>query len=236
MPPVAAAKMVRVPGPSGFGEGNHSPRGVEPHGPRQRSGARVRNVPAWQNASVAKHLSEREVMSSKCDRRRRPAGRQRLPTSPTWCERPQWRKLPDGSGRGDGPRFRAHREGQGDRCHAISGAVDGTEGMVLCCQDWRRLETEGAVKPKCTRNTRSGSPEGRVSSFRSPRTPLRNHGNFVLISPQQSSCGGSESSRAEGIQIFPGFPCAELLREGTGQRGVQNLRTRGSPTRPERRA
>jgi electron-transferring-flavoprotein dehydrogenase len=104
--------------------------------------------------------------------------------------------------------------------HSISGAVMDPKGLDALVPGWRTMEPRAPVEAEVHRDyalwlTAKGG-------FKFPVTPppLRNHGNFVVsLNKMVKWLGGIAEQK--GIQIFPGFPGAQLVRDGQRVTGVQ---------------
>jgi electron-transferring-flavoprotein dehydrogenase len=102
--------------------------------------------------------------------------------------------------------------------HSISGAVLDPKGLDELVPDWK---AKGApmLAEVGTDYALWLSEKG---GFRFPITPppLQNHGNFV-ISLNKLTPWLAELAEEKGVQVFPGFPGAKLVREGNAVKGVQ---------------
>ncbi len=104
--------------------------------------------------------------------------------------------------------------------HSLSGAVMDPKGLDALVPGWRTMEPRAPVEAEVHRDyalwlTAKGG-------FKLPITPppLRNHGNFVVsLNKMVKWLGGIAEQK--GIQIFPGFPGASLVRAGERVTGVQ---------------
>src|SRR5436190_665836 len=104
--------------------------------------------------------------------------------------------------------------------HSISGAVMDPKGLDALLPGWRTMEPKAPVEAEVHDDyalwlTAKGG-------FRFPLTPppLRNHGNFVVsLNKMVKWLGGIAEQK--GIQVFPGFPGAQLVRDGIKVTGVQ---------------
>jgi electron-transferring-flavoprotein dehydrogenase len=104
--------------------------------------------------------------------------------------------------------------------HSISGAVMDPKGLDALVPGWRTMEPRAPVEAEVHRDyamwlTAKGG-------FKLPITPppLRNHGNFVVSLNKMVKWLGALAEQ-KGIQIFPGFPGAKLVRDGARVTGVQ---------------
>jgi electron-transferring-flavoprotein dehydrogenase len=104
--------------------------------------------------------------------------------------------------------------------HSISGAVMDPKGLDALLPGWRTMEPKAPIEAEVHDDyalwlTAKGG-------FRFPITPppLKNHGNFVVsLNKLVKWLGGIAEQK--GIQVFPGFPGAALVREGNRVTGVQ---------------
>ena len=102
--------------------------------------------------------------------------------------------------------------------HGISGAVMDPIAMDQLMPDWRDsgapVESEVTSDALLYLNERNG--------FKFPFTPpsLKNRGKSVVSLNRLIRWMG-EQAEAKGVEIFPGFPGAQLLREGEAVTGVQ---------------
>ncbi len=108
--------------------------------------------------------------------------------------------------------------------HLLSGAVLDPRALAELLPDY---EAKGAPLIATVREDRIYflTASGKIKFPLTP-PPLRNHGNYI-ISLQQFGRWMAGLAEAEGIDMFPGFPAAELLMDGhrvvgvrTGDRGV----------------
>ncbi len=102
--------------------------------------------------------------------------------------------------------------------HAISGAVLDPRGLNELVPDWR--ERGAPVEAEVNDDyvlwlTANGGVKLPVTP-----PPLKNHGNYVVSLNKLTRWLG-EVAESKGIQIFPGFPGAALVRDGDKVTGVQ---------------
>lgn len=104
--------------------------------------------------------------------------------------------------------------------HSISGAVMDPKGLDALLPGWRTMEPQAPVEAEVHTDyvlwlTKAGG-------FRLPFTPppLKNHGNFVVSLNKLVKWLGAIAEQ-KGIQVFPGFPGAKLVRDGSRVTGVQ---------------
>ena len=104
--------------------------------------------------------------------------------------------------------------------HSISGAVMDPKAMDQLLPDWRSMEPKPPIEAEVDRDYALWLTEG--GGYRLPITPppLKNHGNLVVSLNKMVRWLG-EVAEAKGVQIFPGFPGAELVRDGDAVGGVQ---------------
>jgi len=105
--------------------------------------------------------------------------------------------------------------------HTLSGAVMRTEGIAELYPDWkeRGFPVEAEVGYDALAWLR---PNGKHWRFDGVLTPpqLKNHGN-VIISLNKSVRWLAEQAEGAGVEIYPGFAAAKLLRDGSRVLGVQ---------------
>ncbi|MBL8863334.1 MAG: electron transfer flavoprotein-ubiquinone oxidoreductase [Planctomycetes bacterium] len=104
--------------------------------------------------------------------------------------------------------------------HTLSGAVMNPRGMSELFPDWRErgCPVEAEVGPDAMWwLTRAGA-----TRFEGALCPpqLKNHGNFI-VSMNQVVGWMKAQAEALGVQVYPGFPAAEILFEGGRVIGVQ---------------
>src|SRR5689334_5759337 len=123
-------------------------------------------------------------------------------------------------GTGMAPEIVLIEKGKEVGAHAISGAVMDPKGLDALLPGWRNLQPAPPIEAEVHEDyalwlTQKGG-------FRLPLTPppLKNHGN-VVVSLNQLVRWLSAIAEQKGVQVFPGFPGAELVREGSVVRGVQ---------------
>ena len=104
--------------------------------------------------------------------------------------------------------------------HSISGAVMDPKGLDALVPGWRTMDPPAPVEAEVRHDYALWLTE--KGGFRFPITPppLRNHGNFVVSLNKLVKWLGGIAER-KGIQVFPGFPGASLVRAGTRVTGVQ---------------
>jgi electron-transferring-flavoprotein dehydrogenase len=126
------------------------------------------------------------------------------------------------SGKGDrlAPEIVLIEKGKEVGSHAISGAVMDPKGLDALLPGWRMMEPKPPLEAEVHTDyvlwlTKQGS-------WRLPLTPpsLKNHGNHV-VSLNKLVRWLAQVAEQKGIQIFPGFPGATLVREGNQVTGVQ---------------
>lgn len=102
--------------------------------------------------------------------------------------------------------------------HSISGAVMDPRGLNELLPDWKELGAP--IEGEVTEDYALWLTE--KGGFRFPLTPppLRNHGNYVISLNKMVRWLG-DVAESKGVQIFPGFPGAELVRDGEAVQGVQ---------------
>ena len=104
--------------------------------------------------------------------------------------------------------------------HSMSGAVMDPRAIDELLPGWRQMQPEAPIEAVVEDDyalwlTANGG-------FRLPITPppLKNHGNLVVsLNKLVQWLGGI--AEGKGVQLFPGFPGARLLRDGDAVRGVQ---------------
>lgn len=104
--------------------------------------------------------------------------------------------------------------------HAISGAVLDPKGLDSLLPDWRTMANKPPLEAEVHTDYALWLSE--KGGFKFPFTPpsLKNHGNHVVSLNKLVRWLG-EVAEQKGIQIFPGFPGRELVREGSAVTGVQ---------------
>jgi electron-transferring-flavoprotein dehydrogenase len=102
--------------------------------------------------------------------------------------------------------------------HGISGAVMDPRAMDQLLPEWR--DSGAPVESQVTSDAMLMLSEN--GGFKVPLTPppLRNHGKTVVSLNRLVRWMG-EQAEAKGVEIFPGFPGAELTRDGDRVTGVQ---------------
>jgi len=105
--------------------------------------------------------------------------------------------------------------------HTMSGAVMDPRGIAELFPDWRELgfPVEADVRDDWAEWLR---PNGKHVTLRGPLCPpqLRNTGN-VIVSLNKVVRWMAERAEAAGVEIYAGFPAADLVLEGERVRGVQ---------------
>ncbi|MFT5152283.1 MAG: electron-transferring-flavoprotein dehydrogenase [Planctomycetota bacterium] len=104
--------------------------------------------------------------------------------------------------------------------HTLSGAVMNPKGMAELYPDWR--ERGCPVGTDVTEDwAEMLRPNGKQITLKGMLVPpqLRNHGN-VIISLNEVVRWLAEQAEAAGIEIYPGFPAAELRYDGERVVGV----------------
>ena len=111
-------------------------------------------------------------------------------------------------------------KGQEVGSHAISGAVMDPRGLDALLPGWRTMEPKAPVE--CAVETDYALWLTAKGGWKLPITPptLRNHGNYV-VSLNKLVRWLAQVAEQKGIQVLPGFPGYQLVREGAGVRGVQ---------------
>ena len=104
--------------------------------------------------------------------------------------------------------------------HTLSGAVMNPRGMAELFPDWRErgCPIEADVGPDAMwwlSKTGATRFEGALCP-----PQLKNHGN-VIISMNRVVAWMKDQAEAAGVQVYPGFPAAEILFEGDRVVGVQ---------------
>jgi electron-transferring-flavoprotein dehydrogenase len=104
--------------------------------------------------------------------------------------------------------------------HSISGAVMDPKGLDALLPGWRTMEPRAPVEAEVHTDYALWLTKG--GGFRLPITPppLKNHGNFVVSLNKLVKWLGAIAEQ-KGIQVFPGFPGAKLVRDGSRVTGVQ---------------
>lgn len=102
--------------------------------------------------------------------------------------------------------------------HGISGAVMDPKAMDQLMPDWR--DSGAPVESMVTSDATLYLTEN--SGFKLPFTPgpLKNHGKAVVSLNRLIRWMGDKAEDL-GVQIFPGFPGAQLVRDGSKVTGVQ---------------
>ncbi len=104
--------------------------------------------------------------------------------------------------------------------HSISGAVMDPKGLDALIPDWRTMEPKAPVEAEVHDDYAIWLTENGGFKFPVTPPPLKNHGNFVIsLNKMVKWLGGIAEQK--GIQVFPGFPGAKLVREGDRVTGVQ---------------
>jgi electron-transferring-flavoprotein dehydrogenase len=94
------------------------------------------------------------------------------------------------------------------------------KGLDALLPGWRTMEPKAPVEAEVNSDYALWLTEKGGLRFPITPPPLRNHGNFVVsLNKMVKWLGGV--AEAKGVQIFPGFPGAKLLREGPLVTGVQ---------------
>ncbi len=104
--------------------------------------------------------------------------------------------------------------------HSISGAVMDPKGLDALLPGWRTMEPKAPVEAEV--HTDYALWLTAKGGFKFPITPppLKNHGNFVVSLNKLVKWLGVIAEQ-KGIQVFPGFPGAKLVRDGARVTGVQ---------------
>jgi electron-transferring-flavoprotein dehydrogenase len=105
--------------------------------------------------------------------------------------------------------------------HTLSGAVMNPKGIAELYPDWR--ERGFPVEKEVTYDAMTWLREnGKHVRFDGMMTPpqMKNHGN-VIISLNKAVRWMAEQAEAAGVEIYPGFAAAKILRDGERVLGVQ---------------
>ncbi|MGE3171943.1 MAG: 4Fe-4S dicluster domain-containing protein [Planctomycetota bacterium] len=104
--------------------------------------------------------------------------------------------------------------------HSLSGAVMDPKGLDALLPDWRKRTPPPPIEAEVTTDYALWLTES--GGFKLPITPppLRNHGNFIVSLNKLVQWLGAIAEE-KGVQVFPGFPGAQLVREGDKVTGVQ---------------
>jgi len=104
--------------------------------------------------------------------------------------------------------------------HTLSGAVMDPSGISELFPDWKEkgFPIESEVREDWAEWLFAG---GRHVALRGVFTPpqLKNHGNFI-VSLNRVVRWMAEQAEAEGVEIYAGFPAAEILLDGARVNGV----------------
>lgn len=105
--------------------------------------------------------------------------------------------------------------------HTLSGAVMKPRGIAELFPDWRErgFPVEADVTYDALAWLRPGGKHVRLDGMLTP-PQLKNHGN-VIISLNKAVRWLAEQAEAAGVEIYPGFAAARLLRDGDRVIGVQ---------------
>ena len=104
--------------------------------------------------------------------------------------------------------------------HSLSGAVMDPRALDELLPEWRKMEPKAPVEAEVTRDYVLWLTEKGGTRLPVTPPPLKNHGNYVISLNKMVKWLGDVAEQ-KGIQIFPGFPGAELRRDGTRVTGVQ---------------
>jgi len=101
--------------------------------------------------------------------------------------------------------------------HTLSGAVMNPRGIAELVPDWREagFPVESEVLDDWAEVLRPGGKRHVLKGLLTP-PQLRNHGNYV-ISLNKAVGWMSERAEAAGIEIYGGFPAAEILHDDEGR-------------------
>jgi len=105
--------------------------------------------------------------------------------------------------------------------HTLSGAVMNPRGIAELLPDWkeRGFPIEKEVTYDALAWLREGGKHWRFDGMWTP-PQMKNHGNLI-VSLNKVVRWMAEQAEALGVEIYPGFAAAELLREGPRVLGVQ---------------
>ena len=104
--------------------------------------------------------------------------------------------------------------------HSISGAVMDPKGLDALLPGWRTMEPKAPIEAEVHDDYAIWLTEKGGTKFPITPPPLKNHGNFVVSLNKLVKWLGAIAEQ-KGIQVFPGFPGAKLVREGNTVTGVQ---------------
>jgi len=104
--------------------------------------------------------------------------------------------------------------------HSISGAVMDPKGLDALLPGWRTMEPKAPIEAEVHDDYAIWLTEKGGTKFPITPPPLKNHGNFVISLNKMVKWLGAIAEQ-KGIQVFPGFPGAKLVREGDTVTGVQ---------------
>ncbi len=104
--------------------------------------------------------------------------------------------------------------------HSISGAVMDPKGLDALLPGWRTMEPKCPVEAEVHDDYAMWLTATGGMRFPITPPPLKNHGNFVVSLNKLVKWLGAIAEQ-KGIQIFPGFPGAKLVRDGNKVIGVQ---------------
>ena len=104
--------------------------------------------------------------------------------------------------------------------HSISGAVMDPKGLDALLPGWRTMEPKAPIEAEVHDDYAIWLTEKGGTKFPITPPPLKNHGNFVISLNKMVKWLGAIAEQ-KGIQVFPGFPGAKLVREGNTVTGVQ---------------
>jgi len=104
--------------------------------------------------------------------------------------------------------------------HSISGAVMDPKGLDALLPGWRTMEPKAPIEAEVHDDYAIWLTAKGGTKFPITPPPLKNHGNFVISLNKMVKWLGAIAEQ-KGIQVFPGFPGAKLVREGNTVTGVQ---------------
>ena len=115
-------------------------------------------------------------------------------------------------------------KGQEVGAHAISGAIMDPSGLDALLPGWRQMDPPCPVECAVGEDYALWLTEAGGRKF--PITPptLRNHGNYVVSLNKLVRWLG-QIAEHKGVQVFPGFPGYQLVRDGETVQGVQLVDT-----------
>ncbi|KAA3641023.1 MAG: electron transfer flavoprotein-ubiquinone oxidoreductase [Proteobacteria bacterium] len=95
--------------------------------------------------------------------------------------------------------------------HIMSGAVIETEALTELFPDWKNMgaPVKTAVKDDTFYYLRGAEKATKIPGIFIPK-PMRNHGNYIISLGQLCRWLGEQAENL-GVNIFPGFPAAELI-------------------------